>query len=132
MPGDAPLYVSKTSAKNLWQEYRVYADRIELDTKVFGTVTVPLDQVERASVRPPLVVLDLFRGDMSLGDLMLTPKLDAADLSEHVSIEKKTGFWRQFRVTPDDPQAFVAAVEAARAAREPDRDSGRNADRRPN
>jgi hypothetical protein len=35
-----------------------------------------------------------------------------ADLHDHVALEK-TGFWKQFRFTPDDPDAFVAAVRAA-------------------
>ena len=64
---------------------------------------------------PP--IFDLFRGDYGLGELMRAPKLDMADLYEHVAIEKETGFWRQFRLTPDDPKAFVAAVEKARKAR---------------
>jgi hypothetical protein len=39
-------------------------------------------------------------------------KLDLADISEHVVLEK-TGFWKQFRFTPDDPDEFVAAARAA-------------------
>jgi hypothetical protein len=109
-----PIYVSKPQGKNIWQEYRVFEDRIELDFKLWGTVTVPMDQVEGVRVARPLVVFDLFRGELDLGDLLRTAKLDFADLAEHVSIEKDTGFWRQFRITPDDPEAFVAAVERAR------------------
>jgi len=108
------VYVSKPQGKNIWQEYRVFADRIELDSKLWGTVTVPMDQVERVRVARPLVVFDLFRGELDLGDLLRTAKMDLADLVEHVSIEKETGFWRQFRITPDDPEAFVAAVEKVR------------------
>lgn len=110
-----PLYVSEAKGRNLWQSYRVFADRIELGTRFFGTVTVPFDDVAAVSVRPPLVVLDTVRGDYGLGELLRSPKLDLADLYEHVAIEKETGFWRQFRVTPDDPEAFVRAVEEARA-----------------
>jgi len=113
-----PVYVSKPGGKNIWQEYRVFADRIELDTKMWGTVTVPMDQVERVRVAQPLVVFDLFRGEIDLEDLLRTAKMDLADLSEHVSIEKDTGFWRQFRITPDDPESFVAAVEKVRGQSE--------------
>lgn len=111
-----PLYRTRPSAKSLWREYRLFADRIELDTIPWGTVRVPLDDVKAVAIRPPLVVFDLFRGDYGLGELMRAPKLDLADLHEHVALEK-TGFWKQFRFTPDDPVAFKAAVDAALAAR---------------
>jgi hypothetical protein len=114
--GERPLYESKASGKNLWQHYRVWPDRIELGT-LFGTVKVPLEDVSDVSVRPPVVIFDLFRGDYDLGELMRAPKLDLADLYAHVAIEKETGFWRQLRVTPDDPEAFVAAVRQAREQR---------------
>jgi hypothetical protein len=114
---DPPLYVSKPGAMSLWREYRLYADSIELDTLPWGLVTVPLEDVKAVAVRPPLVIFDLFRGDYGLGEMMKTLKLDMADVSEHVAIEK-TGFWKQFRITPDDPQAFKAALDAALAARE--------------
>jgi hypothetical protein len=51
---------------------------------------------------------------------MRTPKLDLADLAEHVAIEKD-GFWKQFRITPDDPKAFIKAFEDAHAAWESSR-----------
>ena len=34
-------------------------------------------------------------------------KLDLADLTEHVGIERKTGFFKQLRFTPEVPQEFV-------------------------
>lgn len=113
---EKPLYRTRPTAKSLWHEYRLYADRIELDTTPWGTVRVPLEDVKAVTIRPPLVVFDLFRGDYGLAELMRAPKLDLADLHEHVALEK-TGFWKQFRFTPDDPQAFKAAVDAALAAR---------------
>ena len=111
---DAPLYVSSPGAKSLWREYRLYADRLELETIPWGLVTVPLADVKAVEVRPPVVVFDVFRGDYGLREMMKTVKLDLADLSEHIAIEK-TGFWKQFRITPDDPQAFKQAVDAALA-----------------
>jgi hypothetical protein len=47
--------------------------------------------------------------------MIKTVKLDLADLHEHIALEK-TGFWKQFRITPDDPRAFKAAVDDALAA----------------
>ena len=110
-----PIYRTKPTAKSLWQEYRLYSDRIELDTIPWGTVRVPLDDVKAVSVRPQGVVFDLFRGDYGLGELLRAPKLDLADLSEHIALEK-TGFWKQFRFTPDDPAAFKQAVDGALVA----------------
>ncbi len=112
MSNERPLYRTRPTARSLWQEYRLFADRIELDTVPFGRVKVPLGDVKDVAVRPPLVIFDLFRGDYGLGELLRAPKLDMADLAQHVVLEK-TGFWKQFRITPDDPEAFVAAVKAA-------------------
>ena len=114
---EQPLYVSKPSTRSLWQEYRVYGDRLELDTLPFGIVRVPLTDITKVSVRPPLVIFDVMRGDYGLGAILRAPKLDLADFHEHVAIEKSTGVWRQFRITPDEPLAFVQAVEEARKAR---------------
>ncbi len=115
-PSVEPIYRSKPTAKSLWREYRLYADHIELDSIPWGTIRVPLEDVKAVHVRPPMVIFDVFRGDYGLGELMRTPKLDMADLAEHVALEK-TGFWKQFRFTPDDPEAFKAAVDRALAAR---------------
>jgi len=111
---EEPLYTSKPTAKSLWREYRLFPDRIELDSIPWGTVRVPLHDVKGVHVRPPGVIFDLFRGDYGLGEIMRAPKLDLADLAEHVALEK-TGFWKQFRFTPDDPAAFKAAVDGALA-----------------
>jgi hypothetical protein len=119
-PREEPLHESKASAKNLWQNYRIFADRIELDLHVIGTIRVPFEAIERVVRRPPLVICDVFRGDYGLGELMRSPKLDLADLAEHVAIEKD-GFWKQFRITPDDPKAFIKAFEDAHAAWESSR-----------
>jgi hypothetical protein len=113
---EEPIYSSKPTAKSLWREYRLFPDRIELDSIPWGTINVPLDDVKSVQVRPPVVIFDVFRGDYGLGDILRAPKLDMADLAEHVALEK-TGFWKQFRFTPDDPQAFKAVVDKALTAR---------------
>jgi hypothetical protein len=112
MTSKEPIYRTQPTAKSLWREYRLYDDRIELDSIPWGKITVPLSDVRDVVVRPPMVVFDLFRGDYGLGDLLRAPKLDLADLHEHVALEK-TGFWKQFRFTPDDPEKFVSAVLSA-------------------
>lgn len=114
-PNEQPLYVSKGTARSLWQEYRLYADRLELDMHLWGPITVPLEDVKAVDERPPLVVLDLLRGDATLSEALRTVKIDLADLHRHVTIEKDTGVWRQFRLTPEDNAEFIRQVEAARA-----------------
>lgn len=111
-----PLYVSRPTLKSVWQEYRVYTDRVELDMHLFGTLRVPLENVSAVSERPAGVIFDLLRGDYGLKDMLRTLKLDLADLSPHVTIERETGVFRQFRLTPEDPAEFVRQVERARAA----------------
>jgi hypothetical protein len=110
-----PLYRTEPTGKSLWREYRLYADRIELDSIPWGKITVPLSDVRGVSVRKPGVLFDLCRGDYPLNQLLRGIKLDMADLCEHVVLEK-TGFWKQFRFTPDDPEAFTSAARAALSA----------------
>ena len=109
---DTPRYVSKSTVKSLWQEYRVYDDRIELDT-LFGQMRIPLEDVDHAEVSES-EVKGLFKGDLHLR-YMPALKLDWANFLEHAVIDKTSGVLRHVLVTPDDPAAFVAAVNDALA-----------------
>lgn len=120
-PAEEPLYVSRPTTKSIWQEYRLYADRLVLDVHLWGPITVPLSDIKDVSERPAGVIFDLVRGDYGLQDMLRTVKLDLADLHRHVTIEKDTGTWRQFRLTPEDNAEFVRQVNAARAALKPRR-----------
>jgi hypothetical protein len=103
-----PLYRSKCSAKNFWKEYRIFDDRVELDT-FFKTITVPFDDVEGIEVANSYwegVRLQLRGGRMGI-------KLDWADMNPHVVLDKSTGFFRHIAFTPDDPEMFRAALETA-------------------
>ncbi len=104
------LYTSTCAAKSLWQEYRIYDDRVELDT-LLGTLTVPLDQVEGVEVAHSF--LQGLR--LHLRGLRPAIKLDWADLHEHVVIDKNTGLFRHVAFTPDNPEKFAAALEQALA-----------------
>jgi hypothetical protein len=118
MSSEPPLYASRPCLKSVWQEYRIFPDHLELDLHLFGTIRVPLEDVTRVSVRPPGVIFDVVRGDYGLKDMLRTLKLGWADLTEHVSVERETGIFRQFRLTPEDPAEFVRQLEAAIAARQ--------------
>ena len=50
----SPLYVSKRSFKNLWQEYRIYPDRIELQCWIaLHTLKIPVRDIVDIQIRSP-------------------------------------------------------------------------------
>jgi len=52
---DTPIYISKRTGKGLWQEYRIYRDRLELQSwLLFHTVVVPTNEIRAIEVRPAL------------------------------------------------------------------------------
>jgi hypothetical protein len=106
---DAPLYVSKRTWRSFWHEYRIYADRVDLPW-IFGRIVIPAADIVSVQVRPPIVVADLFRGKGLV--TYRGVKLDNADLCRHVSLQRRSGAFVQFRFTPDDPEGFVKACQA--------------------
>jgi hypothetical protein len=104
-----PLYVSRPSAKSFWQTYRVFADRIELRFWfVLHTLVIPMRAIEDIQARSPPVWPNGSWGDPMWFRIL---KLDWADFFVPVSLHKESGFFRDYRFTPDDPDAFVAAVQ---------------------
>lgn len=113
---DLPIYVSEKSAKNLWQDYRVFSDRVELRCwALFSRFVIPADEILGVEVRPPFRIGDIFEGKLKLTWWVL--KLDWADLFEHVAIHRKSGLFKRLRFTPDNPAFFVAACNSIRPAR---------------
>jgi hypothetical protein len=112
-PSDAPIYTSPSTAKSLWQEYRIYPDRLELDTHL-GVLTIPFDQIERCDVRESEVA-GLLHGDLHLRNFRPAVKLDWADFVEHVVIDKNEGWVRRILLTPEDCHAFKQALDNALA-----------------
>ncbi len=104
------IYVSPSATRSLWQEYRVLPDRIELQCKVaLHTLVIPVDEIVDIQIRPPLVFTDLFRGKRFAYAFPL--KIDWADVSRHVAIEKKSGLMKHIRFTPENPDKFVEACK---------------------
>jgi hypothetical protein len=108
---EAPLHTSNSTIRSLWQEYRIYADRLEFDT-LFGRMTIPFDQVEGVDVSES-DLKGLLKGDLKLKDFRPALKLDWANLVEHVVLDKSSGCVGRVLFTPDDPRAFTAALEQA-------------------
>ena len=108
---DPLIYTSKSTLKSLWQEYRIYDNRIEFDT-LFGQMTVPFDPIERVDVSES-GVKGLSKGDLHLKNFRPALKLDWANFLEHVVLDKSTGRIRRVLFTPDDPEAFKSALGKA-------------------
>lgn len=101
---DTPLYKSTSTKKSNGNEYFIYADRIELKCRFpFITKTLIIKKDDIISIdtfKPPV-----FRTSMR------ALKLDWADLNEHVGINRKSGFFKQLRFTPENPKEFVVKVK---------------------
>lgn len=100
---DTPLYASGPTWKSLGNAYYIYADRIELRCRFpffFRTFIITGDDLISIGVFKPPVIRTSLRA----------LKLDFADLSEHVGIKRKNGFFKQLRFTPEHPDEFVAKV----------------------
>jgi hypothetical protein len=107
----APLYTSPSSLKSLWQEYRIYGDRVEFGT-LFGRMTIPFDHIEKVSVTGS-DLKGLLKGDLRLKGFRPALKLDWANFVEHVVLDKKSGRIRRVLFTPTDPRGFAAALDEA-------------------
>ncbi len=97
---DAPLYASKRTAKSLWQQYRIYRDRLELQSWVLlHTVVLPTDAIRSIEVRP-----SIFGGRKGF---TWGIKIDNCDLCRHVLLTKTTGLFKRIGFSPDEPEKFV-------------------------
>jgi hypothetical protein len=108
---DKPLYVSPSTVKSLWQEYRVFADRLELDS-LYGLISIPFEQIETIELRESDVA-GLLKGDLQLRNFRPALKLDWANFLEHIVIDKAEGVFRRILITPDDPSAFKRSLDGA-------------------
>jgi hypothetical protein len=97
---EQPVYVSRRAPASLWQEYRIFPDRLELQSWIlFHTVVVPAREILEIEIRPSVFSK---RKGFTWGI-----KLDNADLCRHVLVRRKTGFWKCIAFTPDNPDEFV-------------------------
>mgnify|MGYP001140058943 CR=1 FL=1 len=108
---DEALYVSKSKARSLWQEYRIYGDRLELDTRV-GLMSIPFDHIEEIRVSES-EVRGLLKGDLHLKDFRPALKLDWANFLEHIVIDKNKGLIKRVLITPDNIIEFKHVLERA-------------------
>lgn len=103
-----PIYQSKKKLRNLFQNYRIYEDRIEIGSRVvLKTFKLTREDINNIEIRPPVIIGDVIRRRYSFFTHLRTLKVDFADFHRHVVIEKKKGFLKQLRITPDDPDLFL-------------------------
>jgi|GEM_PF-562053 len=110
---DTPIYVSERSARNFWQDYRVFPDRVELRCWLLLIRFVILaEDILDVKVRPRFSIGDQFQGRVRIRWWAL--KLDWSDFFDHVEIHRKWRLFKYIRFTPDNPERFVAAVKSIR------------------
>jgi hypothetical protein len=96
---DIPIYTSKRTGRSLWQEYRIYRDRLELQSWfLFHTIVVPANEIQAVEVRPSGIIWGV--------------KLDNCNFCRHVLLTKKSGLFKRIGFTPDDPEKFVAVCQS--------------------
>ena len=99
-----PIYVSKRTGKNCWQDYRVFPDRIELRCwMILSTFVIPAEEILDIEVR---------NWNFFSRKNWFSLKLDWADLFQHILLHRKSGLFKYIRFTPDHPEAFAAAVKS--------------------
>lgn len=99
---EPPLLVSRRTPANLWQEYRIFPDRLKLQSwLLFHTVVIPANEILEIGIRP-----SVFSGRKGF---TWGIKLDMTDLCRHVLVRKKSGFWKRLAFTPENPDEFVRA-----------------------
>lgn len=109
--GELPLYRSRCTTKSLWQKYRIFDNRLELDTR-FGLMSIPFEHIEAMEVRPS-GHSDILKGHLHLREFRPALMLDWAKLHRHVVADMTEGWVHRVFITPGDPEAFKGALDEA-------------------
>lgn len=98
--GEQPIYVSRRTPASLWQQYRIYPDRLELQSWfLLRTLVILANEILEIEIRP-----SIFGGSKGF---TWGIKLDMTDLCQHVLIRRKSGFFKRLAFTPDNPDEFA-------------------------
>ncbi len=99
---DKLIYESKATPRSLWNNYRIFNDRIELELRLFFTkIIIPKEKFVGVDIFKPPVIRSAF----------WVLKLDLADFYTHVEIERNDGVFKKIRFTPSNPNEFKQRVE---------------------
>jgi len=108
--GNDAIYTSGCTAKNFWQQYSIFSDRVELQTHL-GTLVVPLSEIESVEVLDS-DVKGLMRGELRLKNFRPALKLDWANFVDHVVLDKSGGAIHRVLFTPENPEEFQAQLKS--------------------
>ena len=102
---EPPVLVSRRTPASLWQQYRIYSDRLELQSWIlFHTIVIPAREILELEVRP-----SVFSGRKGF---TWGIKLDNSDLCRHVLVTRGNGVIKRFAFTPDNPDEFVRVCKS--------------------
>jgi len=105
-----PLYTSKPSARSLWQEYRIYHNRLELKFWLFlKTLNIPASKIVDLKIVPSVFQR---KKNSKFVAWFWGLFLDWAAFNRHVLVETKSYFARYLHFTPDDPDAFLRVCKS--------------------
>jgi len=97
---EKPLHISHRTTASLWQEYRIFPDRLELQSWfLFHIVVIPTMEILEIEVRP-----SIFGGSRGF---IWGIKLDNCNLCRHVLLKRKHGWLKRIGFTPDHSDEFV-------------------------
>ncbi len=100
-----PIYISKRTGRSLWQEYRIYPDRLELQSWfLFHTLVIPAGEISKVAVRPSIL-----HGQKGA---IWGVKLDNCNFCRHVLLTRKSGLFKRIGFSPDDPEKFMAVCRS--------------------
>ena len=108
------LYSSKCTFKSFWNSYHIFADKLVLES-IIGKITIPFENIESVSVEES-DVKGLLKGDLKLKNFRPAIKLDWANMTEHIVIDKSDGMLHRVLFTPDNIPEFMHELEKARKA----------------
>jgi len=104
------LYISRASARSLWQEYRIYSDRLELRFWIFlKKLTIPANKIVDLKVVPSAFKR---KKGSKFTAWFWGLFLDWAAFNRHVLIETRSFFARFIHFTPDDPDSFFKVCKS--------------------
>ncbi len=110
--------------KSLYLTYEIHSDKLRIQsTFPFYWYNIPFDNIEKLEVRRPPVIWDIIKRRKEYfkkyGWGLRSIKNDLADLSKHITVIKKTGLWKEIRITPKNPEWFKELFDEAMEQQNP-------------
>jgi len=104
--------------KSLYLTYEIHDDKLKIQSILpFYWYNIPFENIENLEVRSPPVIWDIIKRRKEYWEKywlgFRSIKNDLADLSKHITVIKKTGFWKEIRITPQNPERFKEIFDDA-------------------